>query len=156
LTLALGAEVRRDQYQISQGEPASYSGSGAQGFAGFQPSNAGTTNRNNTAIYANLETEFSKQASASLALRQEHYSDFGNVTAGKISGRYALSKEFALRAAASNGFRAPSLAQQNYTISTTNLIVINGSSQLVDTGTFGVATAAAKALGQNRWKLKIA
>ncbi|MBC3870987.1 TonB-dependent receptor [Undibacterium oligocarboniphilum] len=147
LTLALGAEYRRDQYDIGAGEPNSYFGSGAQGFAGFQPSNAGSSQRHSASVYANVEAEFSRQFSSSFALRHENYSDFGSVTAGKLSARYALSEQFALRAAASNGFRAPSLAQQGYTISTTNLITINGTSQLVDTGTFGVATAAAKALG---------
>lgn len=147
LTLAVGAEYRRDQYEISAGEPNSYFGSGAQGFAGFQPSNAGSFNRHSTSVYANVEAELTKQLSASVAVRHENYSDFGSVTSGKLSGRFVVTPEFALRGAASNGFRAPSLAQQNYTISTTNLITINGTSQLVDTGTFGVATAAAKALG---------
>ncbi|MFZ6773778.1 TonB-dependent receptor plug domain-containing protein [Undibacterium sp. SXout7W] len=147
VTFAVGAEYRRDQYEIGAGEPNSYLGSGAQGFAGFQPSNAGSFNRHSAAVYANAEAELTKQLSASLAIRHENYSDFGSTTSGKLSGRYEFTKAFALRAAASNGFRAPSLAQQNYTISTTNLITINSSSQLVDTGTFGVATAAAKALG---------
>lgn len=147
LTVAVGAEYRRDQYEIGAGEPNSYFGSGAQGFSGFQPSNAGSFSRHSASIYANIEAELSKQLSASFALRHENYSDFGSVTSGKLSGRFEFTKEFALRAAASNGFRAPSLAQQNYTISTTNLITINGTSQLVDTGTFGVSTAAAKALG---------
>lgn len=147
LTLALGAEYRRDQYEIGAGEANSYFGSGAQGFSGFQPSNAGSFSRHSVSIYANIEAELTKQLSASVALRHENYSDFGSVTSGKLSGRFEFTKEFALRAAASNGFRAPSLAQQNYTISTTNLININGTSQLVDTGTFGVATAAARALG---------
>lgn len=146
-TLAIGAEYRRDQYDIGAGAPNSYYGSGAQGFAGFQPSNSGSFQRHSSAVYASLETELTQQFSASVALRHEDYSDFGSVNAGKLSGRFEVNKELSFRAAASNGFRAPSLAQQNYTISTTNLITINGSSQLVDTGTFGVATAAAKALG---------
>ncbi|MFZ6864174.1 TonB-dependent receptor plug domain-containing protein [Undibacterium sp. Ji67W] len=147
VTFAFGAEYRRDQYQISPGNPDSYSGSGAQGFSGFQPSNSGDFQRHSTAIYADFETDLTKQLSVTAAIRHEEYSDFGNVTSGKLSARLEVTKEFSLRAAASNGFRAPSLAQQNYTITSTNLITINGSSQLVDTGTFGVATAAAKALG---------
>ncbi|MEB0138970.1 MULTISPECIES: TonB-dependent receptor [unclassified Undibacterium] len=147
LTLALGGELRQDQYQISAGEKNSYVGSGAQGFAGFQSSNAGSFSRHSVAIYADVEAELTRRLRATVALRHENFSDFGSVAAAKVSGRFELTPELALRAAASNGFRAPSLAQQNYTISTSNLITINGSSQLVDTGTFGVATAAAKALG---------
>ena len=147
LTVAFGAEYRRDEYQISPGNPNSYSGSGAQGFAGFQPSNSGDYRRHSSAVYADLETDLTKQLSASAAIRHEDYSDFGSVTSGKLSARLAVTKEFALRAAASNGFRAPSLAQENYTITGTNLLTVNGTTQPVDTGTFGVGTAAAKALG---------
>ncbi|GGC58436.1 TonB-dependent receptor plug domain-containing protein [Undibacterium terreum] len=148
VTLALGAEAKREKYEISAGEAASYSGSGAQGFSGFQPSNAGSNDRHSTAIYASLETEFSKQLSASFALRTENYSDFDSVTSGKLSARYEVNKALAFRAAVSTGFRAPSLAQQNYTITTTNILTLpNVGQQLIDTGTFGVNTAAAKALG---------
>lgn len=147
VTLAVGAEYRRDQYKIGAGEPNSYYGSGAQGFSGFQPSNSGDFQRHGNAIYADLETELTSQLSATVAIRHESYSDFGDVSSGKLSARYEVSPALAFRAAVSNGFRAPSLAQQHYTISTTNLVTINGSSQLVDTGTFGVGTASAQALG---------
>jgi iron complex outermembrane receptor protein len=36
LTVALGAEYRREEYEIGAGDVASYSGSGAQGFSGFR------------------------------------------------------------------------------------------------------------------------
>ena len=147
VTFAFGAEYRRDQYQISPGNPNSYSGSGAQGFSGFQASNSGDFQRHSTAIYADVETDITKQLSATAAIRHEDYSDFGSVTSGKLSARFEFNKEFSLRAAASNGFRAPSLAQENYTITSTNLLTVNGTTQPIDTGTFGVATAAAKALG---------
>ncbi|MFZ6848603.1 TonB-dependent receptor plug domain-containing protein [Undibacterium sp. RuRC25W] len=147
VTFAFGAEYRRDEYQISPGNPNSYSGSGAQGFSGFQASNSGDFRRHSTAVYADIETDLTKQLSASAAVRHEDYSDFGSVTSGKLSARFEFNKQFALRAAASNGFRAPSLAQENYTITSTNLLTVNGTTQPIDTGTFGVGTAAAKALG---------
>lgn len=147
VTLALGAETRKERYTVEAGSADSYSGTGAQGFSGFQPSNAGSTSRNSISVYANAEAALSKQFSAGAALRAEHYSDFGNTTSAKLSGRYAFAPEVALRATASTGFRAPSLAQQRYTITTTNFIVINGVSTPIDTGTFGVASTAAQALG---------
>ena len=147
MTLALGAESRNDEYRISPGEPNSYFKTGAQGFAGFQPSNAGTSSRTASALYVNLESELSRKASASVALRHENYSDFGNVTSGKVSGRYEATPSISLRAAASTGFRAPSLAQQGYAITTTNLVAVNGVNQLLDTGTFAVGSPAARALG---------
>ncbi len=147
LTLALGAEARRERYDIGAGEPNSYSGSGAQGFSGFRPANAGRNSRNSSAVYINTETAFTSSLSGGVALRAEHYSDFGNATSAKLSGRWSAGPAFALRGTASTGFRAPSLAQQHYTITTTNFIVINGVNTALETGSFAVGSAAAQALG---------
>ncbi|MFS2004362.1 TonB-dependent receptor plug domain-containing protein [Duganella sp. CT11-25] len=147
LTVALGVEARHEKYQIGAGDEASYSGTGAQGFSGFRPVNAGSNSRHNESIYANLEAEVTKQFSASAALRHERYSDFGNTTSAKGSARYAFNDAVSLRGTASSGFRAPSLAQQFYTITTTNFSVVNGSNTAIETGTFAVGSAAAAALG---------
>lgn len=147
LTVGLGGELRHDKYTIEAGEPASYTGSGAQGLAGFQPQNAGTFKRRNTALYGTLETEFNDAWSASAALRTEHYDDFGSATSGKLATRWQATPTVAVRGTASTGFRAPSLAQQNYSVTATNSIVVNGVNTLLDTGTLGVGTAAARALG---------
>lgn len=143
LTAAWGLEARQESYTISPGTPDSYVGSGAQVFGGFRPSDSGTHDRNNKAIYLNLEADLSKQFSGSVALRAERYSDFGNATSAKLAGRYAVSPALALRATASTGFRAPSLAQQFY--STTTTVFINSVPQ--DIRTFRVSDAVAKQLG---------
>ncbi|MGE8225443.1 MAG: TonB-dependent receptor domain-containing protein, partial [Stenotrophomonas sp.] len=75
--------------------------------------------------------------------RYEDYSDFGDKFSGKLSARYAFTDKVALRATASSGFRAPSLAQQSYQAVTST--IINGS--FVDRGTFPTTSAAAQALG---------
>jgi iron complex outermembrane receptor protein len=147
LTVALGAEARYESYEIGAGEPNSYFGGGAQGFSGFRPENAGKNSRNNQSLYLNLEGDITKQLSGSLAVRHERYSDFGNTTSGKASARFAFTPRFALRGTVSNGFRAPSLAQENYTITTTNFLVINGQNTPIETGTFAVGSPAAQALG---------
>jgi iron complex outermembrane receptor protein len=147
LTVALGAEARYESYAIGAGEVNSYFGSGAQGYSGFRPENAGKNSRNNQSLYLNLEGDITRALSGSLAVRHEHYSDFGNTNSAKASARYAFTPAFALRATASNGFRAPSLAQEFYTITTTNSLLVNGTSTLVETGTFPVGSAAATALG---------
>ncbi|MET3130475.1 iron complex outermembrane receptor protein [Oxalobacteraceae bacterium GrIS 1.11] len=152
LTVALGAEARHERYDIGAGEAASYTGSGAQGFSGFRPVNAGGHGRHNTSFYLNLEAEASKKLSGALALRHERYSDFGSTTSAKASARYGFNDAFSLRGTASSGFRAPSLAQQFYTITTTNFSVINGSNTAIETGTFAVASAAAQALGAQALK----
>ncbi|MBJ7309097.1 TonB-dependent receptor plug domain-containing protein [Rugamonas sp. CCM 8940] len=152
LTVATGLELRREKYEIGAGDLASYSGSGAQGFSGFRPANAGSNSRHNTSIYLNLEAEVSKQFSASAALRHERYSDFGNTTSAKGSARYAFNDAVSLRGTASSGFRAPSLAQQFYTITTTNFSVVNNVNTPIETGTFAVGSAAASALGATQLK----
>lgn len=120
LTLAFGTEYLRQSYQIVAGDPASYyvgtSGvsGGAQGFGGYQPANAGSHARHNVSEYLSLETNLTDRLGTSLAVRHEDYSDFGTTTSGSLAGRFDFTDRFALRASASTGFRAPSLAQQFY------------------------------------------
>jgi iron complex outermembrane receptor protein len=152
LTVALGAEARYESYEIGAGAPNSYFGSGSQGFSGFRPENAGKNSRNNQSVYANFEADITKQLSGSFAVRHEHYSDFGDTSSAKASARYAFTPAFALRGTASNGFRAPSLAQQFYTITTTNFMIVNGENTAVETGTFPVGSRAALALGSQPLK----
>ncbi|MGO4702821.1 TonB-dependent receptor plug domain-containing protein [Dyella sp. 2RAB6] len=120
VTLAFGAEYLRQSYKIDAGDLASYytgssgTSGGAQGFGGFQPANAGSHARHDVAEYVSLETNLTDKLGSSLAVRHEHYSDFGNTTSGALALRYDFTDRFALRGSASTGFRAPSLAQQNY------------------------------------------
>jgi iron complex outermembrane receptor protein len=152
LTVALGLEARHESYEIGAGEPASYFGSGSQGFSGFRPQNAGTNSRNNQSVYVNLEGDITKALSGTLAARYEHYSDFGSTTSVKASARYAFTPSFSLRGTASTGFRAPSLAQQFYATTTTNFSVVNGTNVPVDTITAPVNSAAGLTLGSQPLK----
>jgi iron complex outermembrane receptor protein len=142
-TLSLGAEHREETWEQSAGEASSYFGSGAQGFGGFTPRNAGNYERHNYALYAGLEGDFTEKFSAGLAGRYEDYSDFGDQFSGKLSARYAFTEKAALRGTVATGFRAPSLAQQHYQAVTTNIT----SGVAYETGTFPAAGAAAQALG---------
>jgi iron complex outermembrane receptor protein len=67
LTVAWGAEYRHEDYAIGAGELNSYTGSGAQGFSGFRPENAGKNSRHNQSVYLNLEGNITKELSGSLA-----------------------------------------------------------------------------------------
>ncbi|WP_038230106.1 TonB-dependent receptor plug domain-containing protein [Xylella fastidiosa] len=144
-TLSFGTEYRYEQWNQSPGIPASYNGmtGGAQGFAGFSPLNTVHANRNNYALYAGLDGDLSEHLSAGVAGRFEHYSDFGNQTSGKLSARYALTDQAALRATIGNGFRAPSLAQQRYQVVTSTYS--NGT--FYESGTFPTTSSVAQALG---------
>ncbi|MGA0601164.1 TonB-dependent receptor plug domain-containing protein [Caulobacter sp. KR2-114] len=147
ITLAAGLEYRYERYSIRAGELNSYtsganpkltgtkfdgSGSinvpyaaGAQVFPGFQPSNAGTNDRSSVAGYVDLDVHPLHQLDTDIAIRAEHYSDFGSVVTGKLAGRYDFSDMFAIRGAISNGFRAPALQQTSFT--TTSTTFINGT-----------------------------
>lgn len=148
VTLSFGGEYRRENWEQGAGEPNSYTGSGAQGFGGFTPLNAVDADRHNYAVYAGLEADFTDKFSAGATGRYEDYSDFGDKFSGKLSARYAFTDKVALRATASSGFRAPSLAQQSYQAVTST--IVNGV--FVERGTFPTTSAAAQALGASPLK----
>ncbi|MFT4199027.1 MAG: TonB-dependent receptor [Pseudoxanthomonas sp.] len=143
VTLSFGAEYRQEKWNQSPGDPDSYYGSGAQGFSGFTAANAVHAKRHDYAAYAGLEADLTDKFSAGLTGRFEDYSDFGSRTSGKLSGRYAFTDKVALRATASNGFRAPSLAQQSY--QAISSVITSGV--FYQSGTFPTTSAAAQALG---------
>jgi len=148
VTLSFGGEYRREKWEQEAGELNSYTGSGAQGFGGFTPTNEVHNDRHNYALYAGLEADLTDKFSAGLTGRYEDYSDFGDKFSGKLSARYAFTDKVALRATASSGFRAPSLAQQSYQAVTST--IINGV--FVDRGTFPTTSLAAQALGASPLK----
>ena len=78
------------------------------------------------------------------AVRAENYSDFGGTVNGKLATRYQISKAIGIRAAVSTGFRAPSLQQQYFSYTSTDILP-NG--QLGQSGFFPVESSVAKSLG---------
>lgn len=120
LTLAVGAEYRRDEYIIEEGIPASYQLGGSAAFQGFSPLDAGEHSRNNTSFYADLAAEVLQGLRLDVAGRHEHFSDFGNKTVGKLTARYDFTPAFAVRGTVSTGFRAPTVAEEFYTKSGTS------------------------------------
>ena len=115
---------------------------GAQSFPGFLPANEIKANRNSLAAYLDTEFNFTKEWLVAGALRYENYSDFGSTLNGKISTRYKLG-DYVLRAAASTGFRAPSLHQMYF--SATSSLFQDGI--ISNSGTFTNDSRAAKLLG---------
>lgn len=154
LNVALGIEWRREGYQIHAGEPDSYrnggvllgglpTASGAQVFPGFRPANEVDTDRTSVGAYLDLEANLTENLLASVAVRGESYSDFGETLTGKISLRYDFNDAFALRGSMQNGFRAPSLQQQFFTATSTNFI----AGVPFDITTFPATDPVAAALG---------
>ena len=116
---------------------------GAQVLPGFREESALTKTRNVLAGYGEFETDITKWLLANAAVRYEHYSDFGNTFNYKLASRVKLLPNVNLRAAASTGFRAPSIHQLYYT--NINTLQINGVLQ--ETGTFNNISRAAELFG---------
>jgi iron complex outermembrane receptor protein len=131
LNVAVGAEFRKENYQIFAGEPGSYNdvdglgfggNAGSQGFPGFQPSDATDKDRHSTAAYLDLEADVAEGAKLQGALRYEKFSDFGSTVTGKLAGAYRLSDALLARASVSTGFRAPSLQQVYFSSTFTDFV----------------------------------
>ncbi len=140
--LALGAEYREDGYKQEAGDevtyargpvwcaessaapgstnpadcaPADYTTPGMQGFQGYSPAMEIDTDRDSHALYADLEMSLNDRLDVGAAIRYEDYSDFGDTTNFKLSGRLQLTENLAARAAISTGFRAPGMQQAYFT-----------------------------------------
>lgn len=134
LNIAVGIEARRESYQIEAGEPDSYRQGGyqvepgrvavpgAQVFPGFQPINEVDEDRTAVGAYLDLEANITEALLVSGAVRVEDYSDFGSSVTGKFAARYDFNDAFAIRGAASTGFRAPSLQQSFFGSTATNFV----------------------------------
>jgi len=112
--IAFGGEFRRDTFAIGAGEPSSYEYGGGQSFEGYLPAEGGNWNRDNYSAYVDVAVNPIKNLHLDVAGRYEHYSDFGNATVGKFTGRYDFNDMFAIRGTVSTGFRAPTLAEEHY------------------------------------------
>ncbi|NIG56594.1 TonB-dependent siderophore receptor [Chitinophaga sp. Cy-1792] len=116
---------------------------GSQIHAGFRPSNEVNVSRAIVAGYIDLEANITEQWLLSAALRAENFSDFGNVTTGKIATRYSFAPWLSIRGAANSGFRAPDLAQFYYTETSTSF----QQGRAIDQVTASNKSAATRALG---------
>ncbi len=83
------------------------------------------------AQFAELQVPLPHQAEILASLRNDQYSDFGNVTHGKLSAKWAPHPQWQMRGGWGTGFRAPAVAQMQETgKSVKNSVVVDCSSQL--------------------------
>lgn len=167
INIAFGAEHRYENFRITAGEEASYatydvSGNlwngnttrptdffgaalpgGSQVFSGFRPENAVNKNRQAVAGYADVEFNFTDWLLADAAVRYENYSDFGSTFNYKLASRIKVDQNLNFRFAGSTGFRAPSIHQIYYNVTST--LFTNG--QLLEVGTFSNDSKVANLLG---------
>ena len=154
--LAIGAELRRENWKSSAGDPASYAVGpladpsslglqpGAQAGPGLTPEDARNLDRTVVAAYAELSADLTENVFADIAGRIERYSDAGTSVAGKAALRWEFATGYALRGSISNSFRAPTLGQLG--ASSTSLTFGSGG-QLRRVSTLPVDSAAGQALG---------
>ncbi|MBN8816320.1 MAG: TonB-dependent receptor [Sphingomonas sp.] len=141
--LALGVEHRYERYKIRSGEAASFFGSGAQGFPGFNPPTPVDQGRNAVSAFVDGELAITRSLRLGAAGRYEHYSDFGDKVTGKGSLFFQPIPIAALRATISTGFRAPSLQQSYFSTVTSQ----SSNGVLVNVGTFAATDPVSLALG---------
>ncbi len=77
----------------------------------IQPVDAGSIDRNVSGGYLGFEADLTERLQVGVTGRYEDYSDFGDTLNGKLTLRYELTPQVALRGTYSTGFHAPSLAQ---------------------------------------------
>jgi iron complex outermembrane receptor protein len=159
LHVALGAEYRRERYQIEAGEPDSYGDGGAanqfgesaaigaQVFPGFRPSNEVDRSRDSVAGYVDVEGDVLPRLRLGVAGRAERYSDFGGTLNGKLTARVQIAPRIIVRSAVSTGFRAPSLGQSFFSSTATNFLNLGQGLVPVESLTLPVDSAPARVLG---------
>ena len=127
-TLAIGAELRFEDYQTRAGDPQSYQAGpfaataavGAEAGPGLDAASVVDIDRFVYSAYVQLDAAATENLEFSVAARFEDYDDFGSAITGKLSGIYHFTDTFAVRGALGRNFRAPSLAQTAFEFSTTN------------------------------------
>lgn len=172
INVAFGAEHRYENFKITQGDEASYTTydaagnvwnnttprptdffgnvlpGGSQVFGGFKPANAVDRNRQAVAAYADVEFNFTNWLLVDAAARYENYSDFGSTFNYKLASRIKVAPDFNVRLAGSTGFRAPSIHQIYYNVTST----LFTNNQLLEVGTFSNDSEIAGDLGMPKLK----
>ncbi len=112
VSIGFGTEFRTENFEVIEGDKASWDGIGADSFAGNRPENSGKWNRYNLGAYFDVAYDVTEDFLINGTLRHEEYSDFGGATVWKLSSRYKFADDkITLRGSVSTGFRAPTLHQ---------------------------------------------
>jgi iron complex outermembrane recepter protein len=104
LAIAIGAEARKEQLNNDYSPLAS---SGDVLTIGQVNAIAGS--RRAQALYAEASVPFAKAWESQIAVRYDHYSDFGGTVNPKVAVRWQPASQFVLRSSWGTGFRAPTI-----------------------------------------------
>ena len=136
-SVAFGLESRGESFQQSEGQIESYLAGplatvpvfdstgvqtgvdgfkdvGSSGREGFTARTDGEWRRNNTGVYLDVESDITDAFLVAGAVRYENYSDFGGDFSWKVASRYKVTDKINVRASVNRSFRAPGLAQYQY------------------------------------------
>jgi len=171
LFLALGAELRTDEYKIIAGEEYAFRdfdtengvslfaadrSGGIQGFPGIGPQSAVDETRDVFSLYIDAEYQITESFNINAAARYDDYDGFGDTLNFKLAGSFAVNDAVRLRGAISTGFRAPSMQQLFFNNVSTQFVAddndIDGdgnTAELIaqEVGTFRNDSALAQAIG---------
>ena len=154
LSFAYGFEWREEQFEIINGDVASFTtgpyfnqgfGIGSNGFAGFTPDIAGVWDQQNYAIYLDFEGDVTENLVLGLATRFEDFDTFGTTTNTKFSALWRATDNLKFRTTVSTGFRAPTPGQSN--VSNVTTASISGTGELVQQGTLSPTNPIAVTAG---------
>jgi iron complex outermembrane receptor protein len=174
VTIAFGAEYRKETYTATEGDPQSYGIGpyysqalyvqtapgvfapdstvtmpvGASGYGGTSPDAAASYSQHNIAGYLSVEADLTDTFSVGVAGRYEDYNTFGSTTVGKVNALWKVTPEFSVRGTVGTGYHAPSPGQSNVQILTTAFT--NGLQ--VQTGTYPVSNPIAQYYGATALK----
>ncbi|MGO2129457.1 MAG: TonB-dependent receptor plug domain-containing protein [Pseudoalteromonas prydzensis] len=170
-SLAMGAELRTDEYRILEGSEYAYrdydtnngvniydgmsggigsenAAGGTQGFGGSAPESSVDESRDVISFYLDAETYIIDDVIISGALRYDNYKGFGDTVNFKLAGNWSVTDDVSLRGAVSTGFRAPSMQQLYFNnISTQFVVGPNGNLVAEEVGTFRNDSTLAQSIG---------
>ncbi|MBV1908744.1 MAG: TonB-dependent receptor [Kangiellaceae bacterium] len=127
LTVSYGFEFREESFEITNGDSASFTNTlgtdvdlavqgfslGSNGFQGFNPSIAGVFSRRSKGAYFDAESYVTDSFMVDFAARYEDFSDFGSTFDWKLSTKFDITDDLAIRGSVSTGFRAPTIGQSS-------------------------------------------
>lgn len=176
VTLAWGAEYRKEIYGQTEGDPQSYGAGpyaapqniyietspgvytfdrtvagrspGASGYGGTSPTYAGSWSQRSWGFYGAAEGDITNALSMGVAGRYEHYNTFGGSFVYKANAIYKVTPQLSARATIGTGFHAPSPGQSNNAILTTNFV----AGEAVQTGTYPVGSPISQYFGATTLK----
>lgn len=119
LSFAAGGEIKRES--ISDRPDALITNGNVLGQGATNTDGA----RNVQAAYAEFNIPVIRSVEASIAAREDHYSDFGSAFSPKVGLKFKPIDQLLFRATASKGFRAPSLPENSQSAATSFVTVLD-------------------------------